>query len=175
MFRWLFGLIWASRRAQRLVEQSADPEPEVRRRAAAELGRIGQGWAAERLLPLLADTHSIVREASRQALRLQGAAALPTLLQGLNAPQDEVASAAAELLGELRDERAVGPLLEALKYARRPVQLAAGRALGQCGAVAVPMLRAALSETQPWVRRQVERALATAEAGGENVERVDPK
>jgi HEAT repeat protein len=99
------------------------------------------------------------------ALRSLGGAALPALLQGLNDARPEVAAAAAELLGDLRREEVVRPLLVALKYAKRPVQLAAGRALGRCGAVAVPALREALTEEQPWVRRQIEQALEVAESG----------
>lgn len=49
----------------------------------------------------------------------------------------------------------------------RPVQLAAWRALGQCGSIAVPALRAALDEPQPWVQKQIAAALADAEKTGE--------
>jgi HEAT repeat protein len=118
----------------------------------------------DRLLRLLGDAAAAAREEGKRALRSHGTAALPVLLRGLDDPRDEAAAASAELLGALEDERAVAPLLQALKYSRRTVQLAAARALAATGPAAVPALREALSETQPWVRRQIEAALAAAEA-----------
>jgi HEAT repeat protein len=71
-----------------------------------------------------------------------------------------VGQAAAELLGELRAAEAVEPLLLALKYEKRPVQLAAARALVQVGEPAVEALETVRNDPQPWVRARIEAILA---------------
>lgn len=101
-----------------------------------------------------------VRESAKESLRKYGAHALDALLHGLNQADANVAQASAELLGELGRPEAVQPLLVALKYSQRPVQLAAKRALARLGPVAKPDLEAARGEPQPWVRAQIEEVLA---------------
>jgi hypothetical protein len=51
-------------------------------------------------------------------------------------------------------------LILSLKFAPRPVQLAAKRSLTKLGALAVPALLAARDEPQPWIRQQVNEILA---------------
>ena len=91
---------------------------------------------------------------------------MPVLLAGLKDARVEVAVASAELLSEVATPETVVALLVALKYATRPVQLAARKVLGQSGRAAVPLLREGrLAEPQPWVRQQLVAALAEAEEG----------
>ena len=68
----------------------------------------------------------------------------------------------AELLGGVPALEVVEPLVLALKYASRPVQLAAKRSLTKLGPLAVPALTAARDEPQPWIRQQVNEILAAA-------------
>jgi HEAT repeat protein len=109
---------------------------------------------------LLQDPHTVVREAAQAGLRQHGLRALPVLLSGLNHSNDQIAQQSADLLGELQNPDAVQPLLKALKYNPRPVQLAARRALIRCGPLALDALKEAEDEPQPWVRRQIEDILA---------------
>ncbi len=108
----------------------------------------------------LASSDPAVRESAAKALRELGPAALPALHEGLKQADPRVGQASAELLGELRQPESVGPLLVALKYAARPVQLAARPALERLGTLAVPVLQEARSEPQVWVRQQIEEILA---------------
>ena len=168
MFRWFRGR--PAPLPHPLVTAARSTEPDARRAAAGQLGEIPEVWAAEELVRLLADLYTPVRDAARAALRRQGPAAVPVLLQGLSDPRPGVGVASAELLGECPAPEVVGPLLLALKFSDRPVQLAAGRALGRCGPLAVPLLRAGLDEPQPWVRAQIAAALAEAEGVGVKAE-----
>jgi hypothetical protein len=70
-----------------------------------------------------------------------------------------VGEVAAELLGELHHPDSLEPLVTALKFGTRPVQLAAKRALQAFGPAAVPALHSAQGEQQPWLRRQIEEIL----------------
>ena len=154
---------------KRLIRGKSDPPLMVRSRsaeaadreaAAVLLGTSTEPWAGDLLLKLLLDSHTPVRTAAREALRARGAAAIPELLKGLNHADPEVAQVSAELLGGVPALEVVEPLVLALKYASRPVQLAAKRALTRLGALAVPALTAARDEPQPWIRQQVNEILA---------------
>jgi HEAT repeat protein len=165
MLRWFTRLFRKSTPPPHpLLVQSQNDDPVTRALAAAELGRLTETWASVELVRMLTDLYKPVRDSSLAALRQQGAVALPTLIESLKHPRPEVQLIAAELLGELRLVECVQPLLVVLKYADRPLQRVARRALQQCGTVAIPSLRAALEEPQPWVREQVADLLATAEA-----------
>jgi HEAT repeat protein len=108
---------------------------------------------------MLSDVEPSVRAAAGQTLKKFGPLALGPLLEELNGPREQAAICAAELLGEMQPADAIGPLLRALKYAPRPVQFAARKALERFGPAAVPALEAARDEPQPWVKRQIEEAL----------------
>jgi HEAT repeat protein len=175
VFRWFRNLLpRPAPPPHPLVVAARSTEPDVRREAAEQFGGIPEVWAAEELLRLLTDLFTPVRDAARASLRRQGAAAVPVLLQGLSHPRLEVSVASADLLGEFPAQEAIEPLLVALKFSERPVQLAAGRALGRCGLLAVPALRAGLNEPQPWVRAQIAAALAEAEAVGRRAQEAVP-
>jgi HEAT repeat protein len=154
---------WFAERA--LLKAAQSPDPDVRRLTVEKLAADGTDWADGLLLVLLADAAKEVREAARGALQARGAKVRPGLIAALKgAAQPAVAVVIVELLGELGGTDAAEALVVALKYSERPVQMAARRALGRCGTEAVPILRAALTETQPWVRQQLTETLAIAEA-----------
>jgi HEAT repeat protein len=151
-----------------LLRQATSPDAEIRRAAADGLAASSEPWAGPALLGLLGDSHSTVRGAATDALRRLGPTAAPLLQKGLDHSSPEVARAAAELLGEVGSGDHADALLVALKYAQRPVQLAAKRALIQIGPAAGPALEAGTAETHPWVRQQIEeiRAAIRGEAVG---------
>ncbi|HUR54417.1 MAG TPA: HEAT repeat domain-containing protein [Gemmataceae bacterium] len=147
-----------------VVVQSRSAEAADREAAAVQLGTSTEPWAGDVLLKLLLDSHTPVRTAAREALRVRGATAIPELLRGLNHADQEVAQVSAELLGDVKAVEVVEPLVLALKFTSRPVQLAAKRSLTKLGALAVPALTAARDEPQPWIRQQVTEILANQEA-----------
>lgn len=162
MLGWLARVLGGSPAAAEppLAVQARSDDPAQREAAAGPLAEVPELWAGELLLRLLQDPSSGVRAVAKEALRKRGVLAAPELLTGLNHADHEVAKTAAELLGGLRVPDVVPPLLVALKFSPRPVQIAARRALAQLGPVAVPTLQAAKDDPQYWVRQQVAEILA---------------
>jgi HEAT repeat protein len=143
-----------------VMVQSRSAEAADREAAAVALGTSTEAWAGDVLLRLLTDSHTPVRVSAREALRTRGVVAIPELLKGLNHADQEVALVSAEVLGDVKSADVVDPLILSLKFASRPVQLAAKRSLAKLGALAVPALLAARDEPQPWIRQQVNEILA---------------
>jgi HEAT repeat protein len=164
MWGWLHKIFGFKPPLPSLVRQACSLDPAARQQAAEQLGAVPESWAAAQLIELLGDSHSVVRETARASLSRRGADGFAALRQGLGHANSEVAAASAELLGALNTAEAVGPLLTALKYAARPVQLASRRALEQLGQLAIPSLEAVLNEPQPWVRKQIEETLSHIKA-----------
>lgn len=166
MFNWLaqwLGL-GAPSSPRGLREQARDPDPEQRRRAAEQLGTISDPWVRAELLHLLKDMMSEVREAAREALRRQGPAATGVLVKALEDGDPRVAVPAADLLGELKDQSAVRPLLLVMKFGSLEIRSAAIRALIRYGPAAVPALEAATKDPDPWTRMRGEEILAEIRA-----------
>jgi HEAT repeat protein len=147
-----------------LREQAHDPEPEQRRRAAEQLGAISDPWVRDELLVLLKDMIADVRNAAREALRRQGAAAVGVLIKAVEDSDPRVAVPAAELLGDLKDPTSVRPLLLVMKFGSVEIRAAAIRALIRYGAAAVPSLEAAIKDPDPWTRMRGEEILAEIRA-----------
>lgn len=159
MLRWIFRLFepWTTQGKLSRLARSTDAT--TRQDAANQLAQVREMWASQALLQLLADTHTPVRESARQALANHGASATPVLIEGLKHSNENIAVTSAGLLGELRQIESIKPLIVILKYATRPAQLAARRALEQCGEVARPELTQSMTETHPWVRKQITEIL----------------
>ena len=139
---------------RKLARQATAPDADQRQQAAVALGAFRDERSAAALMPLLQDTHTAVREAATASLRGHGPAALAALLEGLKSPSADVAAASATLLGDLGDPAAAEPLVVAMKFSERPVQLAAKRALIRLGAAAAGALRAGADDPSPWIRQQ---------------------
>ena len=111
------------------------PESNVRRAAAAALGRLQDLRAVEPLATaLLTDEAAEVRQESAKALRRLGdTEAVSALIQSLREDAvEDVRAESAEALGVLGDERAIQPLLEALEEDPSAlVREAAAKALGR--------------------------------------------
>ena len=111
------------------------PESNVRRAAAAALGRLQDLRAVEPLATaLLTDEAAEVRQESAKALRRLGdTEAVSALIQSLREDAvGDVRAESAEALGVLEDERAIQPLLEALEEdSSALVREAAATALGR--------------------------------------------
>jgi HEAT repeat protein len=166
MFNWIARWlgVGAPGTPRGLREQAHDPDPEQRRRAAEQLGAISDPWVRDELLRLLKDMISEVRQAAREALRRQGPAATGVLVKALEDGDPRVAVPAAELLGELKDQAAVRPLLLVMKFGSLEIRSAAIRALIRYGPAAVPALEAATKDPDPWTRMRGEEILAEIRA-----------
>jgi HEAT repeat protein len=158
MLAWLRRLLFGPARPPLppLVQQARSEDPQARQQAAAQLAGVSEVWAIDELARLLADRSERVRDAAADSLRQFGIGAYPQLLDALNHPDPGAGVKAAELLGALGRAEAVEPLLIALKFAARPVQLAARRALEQLGPLAVAALEGARDEANPWLCQQID-------------------
>jgi HEAT repeat protein len=155
----------------RLLEKLRDRSWGVRRMAATVLGKIGSRDAVEPLLVLAANEPDwLVRESCLEALASidpvwsQSAAAkkqVPSLIEQLFEAEGDRRIAAAALLCEIADPKAVRPLLEALQDDELLVRCHAATALGRTGDVrALQPLLSALDDSDKTMRVCVIRALA---------------
>jgi HEAT repeat protein len=152
--------IWPS--AARRVEQAlADPDPEIRRRGARELGELTRA-AARRLVGVaLADPDVEVRLSAVEVARRIVLVDLGERLSAwLSDPEARIRLAAAEALRELPSENALPALGRASSDADARVRSAVARALGASeSAQAVVPLLGRLDDPVPDVRREVVAAL----------------
>jgi HEAT repeat protein len=115
---------------------------------------------------LLGDRDTLRREAARSLAHLGGDEAVHALINALTGDDAALCAVAVHWLGELRDPRAVQPLLAALERAMRAGDTArAGeivRALGTLGSERATPRLVALVERRSWLRRRALRALQIA-------------
>jgi HEAT repeat protein len=142
------------------MRQARSSDPAIRAGVAIDLARLPVEQAAPELIRLLEDLNTPVREAAQNALRQLGPAVQDPMLAALNHSNPVVGKFAAAALGEMERPEVVGPLVTALKYATRPVQMACRRALVRLGPLAVPGLHPAVDDPQPWLRQQAREILA---------------
>jgi VWFA-related protein len=148
-----------------LATALGDRDAKVRRLAAEGLGRLGDESALPALVEALGDRDGPVREAAGGSLLLFGPAAAGPLAEALRREEGRRKttprmSEAADLLGRLGDERAIGPLAALLAGGPPDGRVAAARALGSLGLTGgIPALRAALSDADPPVRGAALRSI----------------
>lgn len=109
----------------------ADADPEIRNFACVLLGNIGDKRGVPALLGALNDEEANVKHAAAEALGKTGdPSAVPCLLEALASEMDWwSAFPVVAALGELRDERAVYPLLKRLDD--EPLRVSIAMALGE--------------------------------------------
>lgn len=140
-----------------LIKALGDGDENVRIEAARALGNLGDARAVEPLSEALCDSDFHVQLIAAEALVKMHA--VVTLIEALGTGHSGVPYAA-EALGELKDARAVAPLIKALKDSQRLVRDAAAHALGKLGdALAVEPLINALEDNEWSVRYAAARAL----------------
>jgi len=144
-----------------LFERLGDASWRVRRAAAERLARGDPALTLPRLLDALeAGSGPSLRAAAGEALVLVGASALGPLAEALESPTPEVRTAAAEILGDLGDRRAVLSLRARLADRDPNTRVAAAVALGKLGGEeAVAGLRAALDPSDGDLARAILDAL----------------
>jgi HEAT repeat protein len=142
-------------------------DPDVRAEAAGVLGKIGSSEhdVVNILVSLLIDPNGVVRWEAASALGAIGSparAAVPGLLQTLKDSGDWAYKwRVAKALGQIGDQRAIGPLIGALSDSNDMVRSTAATALGEIGSSeAIPALLERSFDNDPGVRCAVIEALA---------------
>lgn len=143
-----------------LLSALGHPDPAVQYAAAEALGELRAPSAVPALVDALAgDRHPGVRWKAAEALARIGAPAVDALVGILHHPDEDVRWKAAIALGEIGDDRAIPPLIELLGDPDRFVQSRAAYALGEFGRKATSLLRLALAQGTPHVRKGAVTAL----------------
>jgi len=84
------------------------------------------------------------------------------LIAALRSPDDDIRWVVAPLLGQFRDKRILGPLVEALDDENQHVRAGAGESLSRMGAAGIERLLTALKSESPRVRRAAAGAMVYA-------------
>jgi HEAT repeat protein len=137
---YLLGKLKAASAVDAIIPRLHDPDPAVRRFAAIALTEIGDPRAEEHLVALLRDKDPALRTyaavglmridsliaalkdertgwyAEEALTRLDGNV-LPQLAEQLKGPDPVIRESVARVMGEVKDRRAVAPLLEAVQSA----------------------------------------------------------
>lgn len=172
---WIKVKLW---RTLRLLKSE---DPERRLQAAIQLGHLRSPAINGDLVCALIDPEEAVREAVHNALTQidrnwagleTTKAAVPYLLKALKDDLWEVRQAAAQILGEIKDERAVKPLvLAALRVDNWMVRSAAAEALGKIGNPrALRALTAAMKHRNTAVQKRAAEALNKIDPNWEDSE-----
>ena len=134
---------------------------DIRRAAAAALGKIGDASAVRPLIAALNDSDNDARQAAGEALVAIGPPAVEPLVSALEdwRADADMHIAAAWTLGQTGDSRAVEPLVAALHDRDKDVRQAAAEALVEIGQPAVEPLVAALHDRDKDVRRAAAEAM----------------
>jgi HEAT repeat protein len=153
-----------------LYAQLASSQPAVRASAAVALLRLGDAAtpALPRLIDLLGDVGPLVPVGANArsvadhvtaGFPLMGRRAVDALLGALERPSAEIRKRAALLLGVVRDDRAIEPLVAQLADADSAVASQASQSLGRFGAKAFAPLLKSLDHEDPTVRGLVAASL----------------
>jgi HEAT repeat protein len=144
-----------------VVRSLGDPSANVRLEAIRALGRLpGAGRPARLLAVAATEQDPYLRAEALEVLRQTGEtgpALAPSAIRCLKDPDPDVRAEAAGLLGNLRDKRAVLPLLRLLGDRHWTVQESAENALHNFGRDAIPALRRGLTDRSARVRFRTAR------------------
>lgn len=130
-----------------LLEAFSHPDEEQREVVAAALGELGHPRAVFPLRQALGDVSAAVRAAAAEALgKIGSSEGVPGLMSALEDREPEVRAAAARSLGWIKEPEGVPRLLEVLRDADEDIQRAAAEALADIGEPAFEGLAAALND-----------------------------
>jgi HEAT repeat protein len=130
-----------------LVRLLNHSDPDIVYHAVETLGEIGDAGAVEPLITVLKhEEMSSVRWKTAESLVKIGAPSVEPLISVLQHSDSDVRWKAAIALGEIRDPRAIGPLIRQLSDTDRFVKSRVAHALGMIGAPAVHTLIRTLLE-----------------------------
>jgi len=148
-----------------LIAAATSAEPVTKKGAVVALGRLADAAAAETLVGLLGDADLVARHYAVVALRQPGPAAYDALEGALASHDPAVQKAACDILGYVRDHRAIKPVAALLTDDHESVRWYAAKTLGAIdGKFAVENLIAALDDASPRVREVAILALGRIRA-----------
>jgi HEAT repeat protein len=131
---WALGDIGEARAVEALISALEDGNWAVRNNAAYGLGQIGDARAVEVLIATLEDEDKDVRVTAREALEKIGSPAVGPLISAIKAENTNVRINAVWVLGDIKDDQAVEPLIAALQDEdNEVVRQNAAYGLGQIG------------------------------------------
>lgn len=143
-----------------LIPLIKDMDSQRRSYAADALSRVG--WSAiSSLVELLKDKDSSMRAASAEVLgkmHSQAKDSVPSLIKSLDDDDETVRKAAKVALGEIKDTRAIDPLIATFMKKDRESE-PAEEALANIGTEAMPALIIALKDNNPKMRESSAKAL----------------
>jgi HEAT repeat protein len=142
-----------------LVEALEHENPEIRHRSAEILGDIGDERAVKPLINALKDKKSSVQWRAGEAIKKLGTPSVIYLIDALDDEDENVRSRSAWALGEIRDKRAVKPLMEKLKDKNASVRWKTAIALSKFGKESFDYLLDALKYENVMVREKAAEAL----------------
>ncbi len=132
-----------------LVIAIEDPDLGIRELAANLLCGMKSGTAAQLLCSFLAHLDISTRNLAAEILVRMGSDAVPALADTLNSDDYDVRKFAVDVLGLIRDERAIEPICQRLWDDNANVVCSAAEALGEIGSpAAVPHLLAAYDKIE---------------------------
>jgi HEAT repeat protein len=106
----------------------------IRNQAAHAIGSLQDSQVVNLIFYSLTEKHgNYFQEAAFKALGKLNSQSVPLLLDGLTHPEAVIRLAAAEALSEIKDRRAIEPLIAALKDTEKSVVFAVIRSLGEIG------------------------------------------
>jgi HEAT repeat protein len=128
---------------------------------AADIGRLTKESNFRNLIRLLGHRDFPVQQQAAMALGSLGEKAILPLLASVDSPDPAVRLGIVEVLGSLKDIRAIKPLIHVLDTDRRAeVRWASALALGQIGSpLAIPALVKKLEDKDRYVRRSAAQSL----------------
>lgn len=145
-----------------LLETLKSSDPEERKNACFELGRVGGKQAAGRIIRMLSDKDPEVRKIACESLgKIRDPRSVEPLINRLDDPEYLVRFNATVALGIIKDKQSVLPLIEKLRDGKRWVRHAACEALENIGDKrAIPHLLERLDDSFDKTRAAALEALA---------------
>ncbi len=127
-------IISEEKELEKLIEDLKNSDVEGRINAAKALGKLKDPKAIDQLIQAFNDINKFVRLSALESLVEIGEPAVPALINALRDTNLYVRQYSVEVLGRIKDQRAVDPLINALKDADYPeVQYSLTKALGELG------------------------------------------
>ncbi len=142
-----------------LIKALGDEDPGVRLKAVKALGKTRTRRSADALIAILSDKNERVRWAAADSLLEMGELVVESLLDALDAEDKYTRAEAAGVLGKMRNERAIEPLIECMKDDDINVRWIASKALATMGYPAVRPLIDAMDDKSLRIRKRAMDAL----------------
>ena len=165
---WALGKTRDPRAYETILRLTSDPKGYVRYDAAIALGVLGDERAIAPLVALMQtpDARHCVDSAAAMGLDRLGKPAVPALLEVLQNGTTEARCLAADALGGVGDDRAVGPLATLLSHDDKDVRIAAIEALAQIGGSdCLALIQRCLQDPVPQVRETADNWAKEMEGG----------